>query len=279
MGLRRLKQAKGRQLFRHGPPFGPLARLPPSPRRQHHHNLAAFEARLLLDLGDFGGVALDAIEKLIAELLVRHLAPAEAQRDLDLVALFEKALHRAHLHVVIVVVDHRPELDLLDLDDLLFLAGFRRFFLRLVFVFAVIENFADGRGRIGGDLDEIKPGLLGPVQSDLDFSRPVIVAGLVDQLDFTNTDLLVDARAVLRGGLRGSHWATNGSALLMPLQRPCYRRVTKDQDKPRISQRPSVRFAAEPPRSPQPAGRVSSAPYTAWVAAAALRGSSIYSSH
>src|SRR5258708_15395378 len=26
MGLRRLKQAKGRQLFRHGPPFGPLAR-------------------------------------------------------------------------------------------------------------------------------------------------------------------------------------------------------------------------------------------------------------
>jgi len=46
------------------------------------------------------------------------------------------------------------------------------------------------------------------------------VAGLVDQLDFANTDLLVDARAVLRGGLRGSYGATNGSALLMPLRRP-----------------------------------------------------------
>src|SRR6516164_1713628 len=241
--LPRLKQAKGRQVFCHGPLFGPFA------------------GRLLLDLGDFGGVILDAIEKLIAQLLVRHLAPAEAQRDLDLVALFEKALHRAHLHVVIVVVDHRPELDLLDLDDLLFLAGFRRLFLRLVFIFAVIENFADGRGRIGGDLDEIKPGLLGLVQSDLNFNRPVIVAALVDQLDFTNTDLLDDARAVLRGGLRGSRWATNGSALLMPLQRPCCCRVTKDQDKPRISQRPSVRFAAEPTRSP-PSGRdrASSAP-------------------
>src|SRR5262249_26609561 len=226
------------------------AAAPASPRRQHHHNLAPFEARFLLDLGDFGGIVLDAIEELVAQLLVGHLAPAEAQRHLHLVALFEKALHRAHLHVVIVVVDHGPELDLLDLDDLLFLAGFRCLLLRLVFIFAVIENFADGRGRVGGNLDEIKSGLLGLVQSDLDLNRPKIVAGLVDQLDFANTDLLVDARAVLRGGLRGSYWATNGSALLMSLQRSCGRRMTKDQDKLCISQRLSVRFAAEPSRSP-----------------------------
>src|SRR5215475_5493845 len=225
------------------------AAAPASPRRQHHHNLAAFEARFLLDLGDLGGIVLDAIEELVAQLLVRHLAPAEAQRHLHLVALFEKALHRAHLHIVIVVVDHGPELDLLDLDDLLFLAGFRRLLLRLVFIFAVIENFADGRGRVGGNLDEIKSGLLGLVQSDLDFNGPKVVAGLVDQLDFANTDLLVDARAVLRGGLRGSYWATNGSALLMSLQRSCGRRMTKDQDKPCISQRLSVRFAAEPSSS------------------------------
>src|SRR6266550_264286 len=142
-----------------------------------------------------------------------------------------------------------------------FFAGFRRLLLRLVFILAVIENFADGRGRIGSNLDEIKSGLLGLVQSDLDINTPDILAGLVDQLDFADTDLLVDARAVLRGGLRGFHWATNGSALLMPLQRPCYRRVTKDQDNPRISQRPSVRFAAEPTRSPLSArGCASSAP-------------------
>jgi hypothetical protein len=63
------------------------------------------------------------------------------------------------------------------------------------------------------------------------------VAGLIDQLDFANTDLLIDARAVLSGGLRGSHWATNGSALLMLLQRACGGRPSKDQDKPAISQR------------------------------------------
>src|SRR5262245_11182056 len=55
----------------------------------------------------------------------------------------------------------------------------------------------------------------------------VILPGLIDQLDFANTDLLVDARAVLRGGLRGSHWATNGSALLMLLQRTCHWQALK----------------------------------------------------
>src|SRR5207302_9442610 len=50
-----------------------------STRRQDHHHLAAFEARLLLDLGDLNGVALDAVEQLIAELLVRHFAAAEPQ--------------------------------------------------------------------------------------------------------------------------------------------------------------------------------------------------------
>jgi hypothetical protein len=54
-----------------------------------------------------------------------------AQGDLDLVAFLEEPLHRAHLHVVIVIVDHRPQLDLLDLDDLLLLAR-RRLSLRRI---------------------------------------------------------------------------------------------------------------------------------------------------
>src|SRR5437879_2351113 len=66
----------------------------------------------------------------------------------------------------------------------------------------------------------------------------MIVAGLVDQLDFANTDLLINARAVFLDGLRGSHWATNGCVLLTLLQRPCYRRLAKNQDKPLTSQRP-----------------------------------------
>jgi len=48
-----------------------------------------------------------------------------------------------------VVVDHRAELDLLDLDDLLFLAGFSLLFLLLESVLAVIQDLADRRYGVG----------------------------------------------------------------------------------------------------------------------------------
>jgi hypothetical protein len=44
-----------------------------------------------------------------------------------------------------VIVDARPHLDFLELDDLLVLASFGRFFLLLEFVFAEIEDLANGR--------------------------------------------------------------------------------------------------------------------------------------
>jgi hypothetical protein len=102
-----------------------------------------------------------------------------------------------------VIVDHRPELDLLDLDDLLFLAGFRRFLLRLELVLAVIQNLGDRRNRIGGDLDQIKPGRLGKPDGGLSQDNTLVVTGGIDQLNLAGADLLVDARAVLLGGQRG----------------------------------------------------------------------------
>jgi hypothetical protein len=114
-------------------------------RRQHHHHLTAFEARVLLDLGESCDVGLDAIQQARADLLVRHFASAIAQGDLHLVAFLEEALHRLHLHVIVVIVDHRTELDLLDLDDLLALARFGRLLLRGIFELPVIEKFADRR--------------------------------------------------------------------------------------------------------------------------------------
>src|SRR5215470_4948814 len=57
--------------------------------RQHHHDLAALEAGILLDLGEVGGIVLHAVEQPVAKLLVCQLAATEAKGDLDLVALLE----------------------------------------------------------------------------------------------------------------------------------------------------------------------------------------------
>ncbi len=150
---------------------------------------------------------------------MRHFAATEAQGDLDLVAFVEEALHRAHLHLIVMVVDHRPELDLLDLDNLLFFAGFGRFLLRLEFVLAVIQDFRDRRVRIWGDLNEIKPGGLGKPNGRFGQDNTFVFAGSIDQLDLAGADLLVDARATFFGGQRGFYRTTNGWSLLKLLKR------------------------------------------------------------
>jgi len=162
---------------------------------------------------------------------MRHFAAAEAQGHFDLVALVEESPHRAHLHLVIVIVDHRPEFDFLDLDDFLLFSGFGRFLLRLIFVLADIQNLADGRIGIRGDLHEIEPGLNRFLKGALDIDDAVIGSVLVDQLYLADADLLVNARAVLLNGRRGSHRTTNGMVSLC-----CYNRP-EDQEKPLISQR------------------------------------------
>ena len=181
-----------------------------SARRQQHDHLAAFKARFRLDLAHLVGVVLDALQQLVTKLLMGHFAAAEAQGDLDLVAFLEKTLHGAHFHLVIVIVDHRAELDLLDLDDLLFLARFSRFFLRLELILAVIQDFGDWRHRIWGDLNQIKPGGLGKPNGSFGQDNAFVVTGGIDQLNLAGADLLVDARAAFFSGQRGFLRTTNG---------------------------------------------------------------------
>ena len=137
-------------------------------RRQHHHHLAAFELGFGFDLGDRRHFLANLGQKLHAELQMRHLATAEAQRQLDLVALVEEALYRPHLHLVVVAVDVRAHLDLFDLDDLLVLACLGRLLLVGVFELAEIEDLDDWRFGIGRDLDEIQARLFGGEQCVID---------------------------------------------------------------------------------------------------------------
>src|SRR5262249_24313148 len=124
--------------------------------RQNHDHLTAFEFRLLFDLCDRADIVLHTVEESGAQFLVCHFTAAKPQSDFDLVAVLKEALHRAHFHLIIVVVDHRSELDLLNLNDFLFFTSFRCLFLRLVLVLAVIQDFADWRRRVGGDFYQVE---------------------------------------------------------------------------------------------------------------------------
>src|SRR3546814_20100764 len=66
----------------------------------------------------FRSLLAHAVEHLLAEVLVHHLATAKAHGHLDLVAFLDEAVDRPHLHLVVVDVDVRPHLDLLDLDEI-----------------------------------------------------------------------------------------------------------------------------------------------------------------
>jgi hypothetical protein len=88
-----------------------------------------------------------------------------------------------------VIVDVRPHLDLFDLDDLLPLARLVGALLRLVLELADVEDLADGRVRIGRDLDQVEAGRVGAGEGVADRDDPDIFAILIDEPDLSDVDL------------------------------------------------------------------------------------------
>jgi len=111
-------------------------------------------------------------------------------------------------------VDHRAQLDFLDLDDLLLLARLGRLLLLLVLVLAKIEDLGDGGFGGGGDFAEIEPGLFGQTQGFADRDNAAVLAGGIDQTDLGNVDLEIDPRAVGLRRRRGIERGTGYDALL-----------------------------------------------------------------
>src|SRR3546814_19249914 len=85
-----------------------------------------------------------------------HLATAEADHDLDLVALVKKARDRAELGLVIAIFRRWTEFDFLDLDLLLLFLRSVRGLVLLIKVLAVIHDLADRRFRVWRNLNQIE---------------------------------------------------------------------------------------------------------------------------
>src|SRR2546425_3686365 len=87
--------------------------------RQNRVHLVAFHPRHRLGNRYVGELLHEALENSAPDFRMGHLPPPEKDGGLHLVTVFEEALDVLLLELVVVLVHLRPELDLLDLDDLL----------------------------------------------------------------------------------------------------------------------------------------------------------------
>ena len=167
--------------------------------------------RALLDDGELGELLGQAVEDHHAALGVRDLAPAEHDRDLDLVLVAQEALDVALLGLVVVLRDLRPELDLADRDLLLVLARLLLLLGLLVLVLRVVEDAADGRARLGRDLDEVEVALLRVAQRLVGLHDADLVA--VSSMSRTSgTRMRSLIRVVSRSGGRRSNLRGTGTS-------------------------------------------------------------------
>ena len=108
----------------------------------------AFHARHELDHGDLADVLDEAIDDVVAEVAVGHLASAEAKAGLNFVAALQELDGLILFCLVVVFVHGYGELDLFDDDDLLLFARGALGLFLLVKEAAVVLNAADRRNGI-----------------------------------------------------------------------------------------------------------------------------------
>lgn len=143
----------------------------------------------------------DRHEERAAAVRVGHLTTAEADGDLELVALVEEAGSGLDLRLDVVVVDLRGHPDLFPDDGLLLLLGVLLLLLLLVAVLPEIEDLRHGRLRVGGDLDEIPPLALSEGKRTRGRDDAQLGPVGADEADGGDSDLVVDAEL-------GSYWLT-----------------------------------------------------------------------
>ena len=98
----------------------------------------------------------DAIEHGLSELRVGDLPAAKHHRHLDLVLLLEESPGVPRLRVEVMIVDPRPELHFLELDDVLFLLGDASLLRHLELILAVVHDPDHRRSRGRCHFDQIE---------------------------------------------------------------------------------------------------------------------------
>jgi hypothetical protein len=154
-----------------------------------------------ISAGEFGrGVGLpvgdefadEFFERLEAELLVGHFASPEAEGSFDFHFLAEEIDGMAKFNFEVVGIDGGGELDFLHAVGVLMFFGLLLSFGDFVAVLAEIDQTADGRGGVGGNLDQVD--LMGPCEVDgfAERQHADLLAIDADHPDLTGTNFPVD---------------------------------------------------------------------------------------
>ena len=134
----------------------------------------------------------DGEEQHATAVRVRELASAEADRDLELVALVEELRRRADLRVDVVLVDLRRDPDLLPGHRALLLLGVLGLLLELVAVLPEVEDAAHRRLGRRRDLDEVVPLFLRLRERARRGHDAQLLPVQSDEADGRDADLIVD---------------------------------------------------------------------------------------
>jgi hypothetical protein len=159
----------------------------------------AFHAWHELDQTCIANIQNEAVDDLVAEIAVRHLAAFEPERGFDLVALSKKANGLVLLRLVVVLVDRNRELYLFDDDDLLLLTGSAVALVLLVKELPVVLNLADRGNSVRGDLYQVERALAGHLESVKRSHDAELFAIFVDDANLAGADAFVSADKRLGG--------------------------------------------------------------------------------
>jgi len=157
-----------------------------------HQHMAAFELRCLFHNAVFGNRFKKAFHNAQSQLGMSHLASAESDRNLELVAFQKELGGLLDLGVEIADINVKRETYLFDLDDLLVFAGFLLALGLLKAVFAVIHYAANRRCSLRSDFYQVEIALGCESERLFGIHNSKLRAISTDHSDFLVPNVLVD---------------------------------------------------------------------------------------
>ncbi len=135
----------------------------------------------------------EAVDDLVAEVAMGHLAALEAERRLYFIPITEKANRLVFLCLIVMLVDGDGELDLFDDDNFLLLASRAVALVLLIEELAVILDLAHRGYGVRRDFYKIQGSFASHFESVKGRHNAELLAVLVDDADFAGADTFVGA--------------------------------------------------------------------------------------